>query len=110
MTKDKKIDQRINSFRTNSRATIRVTISEPDVVKQQRKKLLKILAQLSNESYTTEQMLHFIEDVIVEFTMQIAKGNKTIAAKQLGISKKELNNMLEIPFVITTQGVNDEIF
>ncbi len=110
MSKDKKINQKVSGLRTSNRATIKVTISEPDVVKQQRKNFLEILTQLSNESYSIEQMLHFVEGVIVEYTMKVAKGNKTIAAKQLGISKKELRNMLEVPFTISTTGVNDEIF
>ena len=110
MTKEKKIDQNIDSTVQYNCKHLRATICESKVVKQQRKEIFQILMALRREGYTPQQLLYFIEGIVVEYTMIIYKGNHDNAAFHLGITRDMLRKKLKEPLIVSVQGVNDEIF
>ena len=110
MAREKKNDQNICSVTQEYNNYVRATICESIIVKQQKKELFKILIALRSEGYTPQQMLHFIDSIVVEYTMVINKGNHSNTALHLGITRDALRKKLREPLIVSARGVNDEIF
>ena len=110
MTKDKKIDQNVNSTVQDNSEYVRSTICESKIVKQQRKELFQVLMALRREGYTLQQMMCFIDQVIVEYAMIIYKRNYNNVAFHLGITRDMLRKKLRETLIVDIADVNDEIF